>query len=283
MRRFFPLVICVMILLMLVLVSAVADEGKEEGLKSLPASLDNLFPPKAEGPVFLLRMFGMSAPFTGILVDLMEGDIKNVQADYQAFKAEYESVSKLVPEWTHDFPPEPVEELGAALKTGDQKKIMAAFGKVGKVCHDCHHEYMIKVQQKYHWKDLGAVKVKHPFTQQEMKYTDFMHFLSSSLTGIQHNLQQGQKENAQKQYQGFKAAFAVLRDSCEQCHEDKKRNTERKYYVDQNIQALVDKLGQALNAAQIDPKEIAGLAGQIGHENCFKCHLVHLPAAMAQD
>ncbi len=283
MRRFFPLVICVMILLMLVLVSAVADEGKEKGLKSLPASLDNLFPPKAEGPVFLGRMFGMSAPFTGILVDLMEGDIKNVQADYQAFKAEYESVSKLVPEWTKLFPPEPVRELGAALKTGDQGKIMAAYGKVGKVCADCHHKYMIKVQQKYHWKNFKAVKVKHPFTQQETKYTDFMHILSGSLTGIQVNLQQGQKENAIKQYQGFKASFAVLRDSCEQCHEDKKRNTERKYYVDQNIQALVDKLGQALNAAQIDPKEIAGLAGQIGHESCFKCHLVHLPAAMAQD
>ena len=282
MRRFFSLVICVMVMFVLVPVSAVADEGKEEGLKSLPASLDNLFPPKAEGPVFLMRMFGMSAPFTGILVDLMEGDIQNVQADYLAFKTQYESVSKLVPEWTKYYPSEPVGELGAALKTGDQGKIMAAFGKVGKVCADCHHKNMIKVQQKYHWKDFKAVKVKHPFTQQETKYTDFMHILSASLTGIQHNLQQGQKENAIKQYQGFKASFAVLRDSCEQCHEDKKRNTERKYYVDQNVQALVDKLGQALNAAKTDPKEIAGLAGQIGQESCFKCHLVHLPAAMAQ-
>lgn len=278
MRRFFSLVICVVIVVMLFLVSAVADEGKEEGLKSLPASLDNLFPPKAKGPVFLGRMFGMSTPFTGILVDLMEGDIKNVQADYQAFKAQYDAVSKLVPEWTKLYPSEPVEELGAALKTGDQGKIMAAFGKVGKVCADCHHKYMIKVQQKYHWKNFKAVKVKHPFTQQETKYTDFMHILSASLTGIQINLQQGQKENAIKQYQGFKASFAVLRDSCEQCHED-----ERKYFVDQDVQALVDKLGQALNAAQIDPKEIAGLAGRIGQESCFKCHLVHLPAAMAQD
>ncbi len=89
----------------------------------LPVSLDNLYPPKAEQPVYLSRMLGMSTPFTAIIVDLFENDAPNAMADYEKFKAEYYEVSQLVPEWQAMFPMAPVEELGAALETGDQGRV----------------------------------------------------------------------------------------------------------------------------------------------------------------
>ncbi len=104
MRKLFFLLIGTFVIVIGALVSTSANDSKTEESHQLPSSLDALFPPKAQGPIYLNRMFGLSTPFTGIIVDLLEGDIKNVQADFEMFKKQYEEVSNLVPEWKHDFP-----------------------------------------------------------------------------------------------------------------------------------------------------------------------------------
>ncbi len=282
MRKLFILFICTFAILIGALLSTSANESKTEESHRLPSSLDALFPPKAQGPIYLERMFGLATPFTGIVVDLLEGDIKNVQADFEMFKKQYEEVSNLVPEWKHDYPQDPVTNLGVALKSGDRVKIMEAHGKVGKVCHECHKEYMTKTYYKYHWKDVETIKVKDPLSKEEVKYSTFMHYISANFTGIGLDLQQGQKENALKQFQGFKARFGTMKETCQECHDDKEKKTERKYYVDESVMALIDKLGQILNAPVTDPKTLENLMQGIGGESCFKCHLVHVPAALAK-
>lgn len=282
MRKWFIFFVCIFAILVGVLVSTSANDSKTEESHQLPSSLDALFPPKAQEPIYLNRMFGLSTPFTGIIVDLLEGDIKNVQADFEMFKKQYEEVSNLVPEWKHDFPQEPVTNLGAALKSGDRGKIMEAYGKVGKVCHECHVEYMTKTYFKYHWKDFETIKVQDPLSKEEVTYSTFMQYISANLTGIGLDLQQGQKENALKQFQGFKARFGAMKEVCQECHDDKEKKTERKYYVDESVMTLIDKLGQALNAPTIDSKVLGNLMQEIGGESCFKCHLVHVPAALAK-
>jgi cytochrome c556 len=222
-------------------------------------------------------MHGLGTPFVGILVDLFENDPQNAKANFEKFKAQYVKVSKLVPEWEKDYPMDPVEELGAALKTGDQGKVMAAYEKVGKVCLDCHIVNMLKVQQKYHWGDFNAIRVKDPLTNEEVNFARLMQYLDSNFVGIGVDLEEGQIENAQKQFQGFNARFQALKETCWNCHD-----TERKYYIDESIQALVDKLGQALSGSPIDPNVVKKLSMGIGMENCFKCHLVHSPAALTK-
>jgi len=59
----------------------------------LPASLDNFFPPKAEQPIYLLRMLGMAKPLSGIMADLSENDFANVMANFEQFKTQYSEVS----------------------------------------------------------------------------------------------------------------------------------------------------------------------------------------------
>ncbi len=282
MRKLFILFICTFAILIGALLSTSANDSKNEESHQLPSSLDALFPPKAKGPIFLKRMFGLATPFTGIVVDLHEGDIENVQADFEMFKKQYEEVSNLVPEWKHDYPLDPVTNLGVALKSGDRAKIMAAHGKVGKVCHECHKEYMTQTYYKYHWKDVETIKVKDPLSKEEVKYSTFMHYISANFTGIRVDLQQGQKENALKQFQGFKARFETMKETCQECHDDKEKKTERKYYVDESVMALIDKLGQILNAPTTDSKALGNLMQGIGGESCFKCHLVHVPAALAK-
>lgn len=242
---------------------------------ALPATLENLYPPKAKAPVYLMKMIELAHAFEAVMVDLFEKDQANLKADLDRFKAAYVATSKLVPEWQHKFTQEPLQAFEAALGSGDQQKVMGAVGQLSGVCESCHVANMAPVQFRFHWRDIAAIKVTDPITKQELPFKQFKHMLSAALTGISVNLRQGQQEAAEKSYQAFKARFGALAGTCSECHD-----TDRRYYVDDDMQKIVDELGQAM--ANPDPKTMMQLGQRIGRDSCFKCHLVHVPAAMSK-
>jgi cytochrome c556 len=244
---------------------------------SPPRSLDAFFPPKAEQPIYLFRKLGLGSFFAGIVADLFENDPQNAKTNFETFKAQYVEISKLVPEWEKDFRIGPVEELGAALETGDRGKIMTAYERVGNLCRDCHIANMIKAHQKYHWGDFSAITVTDPLTKEQIDFLQLMRYLDVNYFAIGLDVAQGQKGNAQKQFQGFNTRFQTLKETCGNCH-----NSERKYYIDEDVQAMIDQLGRTLRESPIDPKKVGTLIQEIGMESCFKCHLVHFPAAFAK-
>jgi cytochrome c556 len=223
-------------------------------------------------------MLGMAASMSGIIVDLMEKEPQNAIANFEKFKAQYQDVSKLVPEWTKEYPVGPVEDLARALKTGKQEAVMQAFEQVDGVCTKCHLENMVRVQHKYHWGNFYAIKTKDPVTQEGVDGQKLMQYLDSSLTGISVDLAEGQKENARKQLQAFKMRFQTLKTVCEECH----GADPRKYYVDESVQAMISGLEQTMSSPSPDSQKANSLIQGIGMESCFKCHLVHIPAAFAQ-
>ena len=248
-----------------------------EMIAPLPASLDKLYPPEAEAPVLLFEMFKLSEPMAGIGIDLFENDFENALAHYENFKAQFIAISKLVPEWEDKFDIASVVELGNAMDSQDQEKIMHAFEGIAKVCHDCHMNYMSQVQLKYHWEDFGEIVAVDPFTKDVLPYTMFKHNLSTAFSGIGINLQEGQIENARKNFEAFNSQFQVLKDVCGDCHQ-----SDRKYYVDEGIQAMIDKLGETLQASEVDMEMVGNLSQGIGMESCFQCHLVHMAAPSAK-
>jgi len=278
MRRSVLLLVGVGMVIGLVFITAYAEEKVPKAAAvRLPASLDSFYPPKAQQPVHLLRMFSLGGLFSGIASDLAESDIQDARDVFEKFKKEYVEISKLVPEWKKAYPMGPVEDLGMALKLGDRGKVMPAFGKVGAVCHDCHVKYMPMTHQRYHWGDFSAIKVKDPLSNEEVPLTRLKQYLDSNFAGIGLNLERGQKEKARKQVQGFSARFQALKTTCGRCH-----TGEIKYYVDEGVQGLIEKLGQAIENPSTDPKTAVELIQRIGMESCFKCHLVHVPAALAK-
>ena len=251
----------------------------KERLAPPPSSLDAFYPPKTEMPVYQMKMMEMAVPMSGILVNLFENDMDNVMPSFEGFKTLYGEMAKLVPEWTHLYPAAPVEELGNALKSKDQGKVMAAFEKIGQVCHDCHVATMVKVQQKYHWLDFNDVKIADPLTKESVNFPQLMQNFDMNFVGIMVDLQEGQIENAVKHFEGFNTRFQTLKDTCGDCH----GTSERKYFVDEKIQGMIDTLGQTLkNPATLNPEQLKGLMMGIGMESCGKCHLVHVPAAYAK-
>jgi hypothetical protein len=248
----------------------------------LPASLDALFPPSAPQPIFLQKMIALTTAMSGILADVFENDVPNAVESLPSFKAMYLDVSQLVPEWRTMFPLEPFDAFESALKNlgrdKDPGKVMEASGNLGRVCTDCHARYMVKVQQKFHWRDFAEIAVKDPMSGQQVDFVRLMQTLGVAFTGPLTDMRQGQPENAQKQFQGFLAEFQALTETCEQCH----GRDERKYFVDAEAQGLIKAYGQAIRTRPPDMNKAEAAMMDVGNEICFKCHLVHVPAALSK-
>ncbi len=253
--------------------------GKEihPAASHLPASLDGLYPPAADGPVYLFRMIGLGDSFAGIVVDLFENDHDNVKAGFENFRTQYAEVSHLVPEWEGYYPMGPVADLENAISTGDRGKVMAAYQEVGKTCEACHIPYMTKVQHKYHWGNFQEIRIADPLTKEKVTFQQLMQFLDGNFVGIGLDVRQNQVENARGQLQAFRARFGALEGTCMECHD-----TERYYFVDETVTGMIDKLDQALVASPVDLKAVERLSQGIGMESCHKCHLVHGPAGLSQ-
>ncbi|MBI4187798.1 MAG: hypothetical protein HY529_01175 [Chloroflexi bacterium] len=243
-----------------------------------PASLNKLFPPQSPTPVFLLGMFDLAMPFEGIGVDLGEGDIAGAKANFDAFKKQYIKMSDMVPEWKDKFPMAPVNTLEQALASGDPAKVGPAMGGVGKVCGDCHAINLVKVEQKYHWPSFDNVKLTDPVTKASQSFGDYMIGLDGAFVGAAIDLQEGQLDNARKNYDAFSARFQTLSTACAACH-----TTARAYFVDPTSQSMVEQLGKALKSTPPDGKAVGDLMQGIGNEICMKCHFVHLPAQTTKD
>jgi hypothetical protein len=243
----------------------------------LPASLNDLYPPRAKQPVYLFRMYDISESLAGIVADLFENDFENAESNYENFKTKYVELSRLVPEWTEYFPLAPVEKLSADSKTNDPDKVMPAVEQVGEICNECHFAYMPQVQHKFHWRNFQSITMTDPLTNETVSFSRIMQYLDTNLTGIKVDLIQGQIENARKQHQAFQARFQAFSELCMDCHD-----SERHYYTDESVNETIQRLGEALKADNIEPELVGRYSQEIGTESCFKCHLVHVPAAATQ-
>lgn len=243
----------------------------------LPESLDAYYPPTTDRPVYLFKMLSLETSFSGIIVDLMEGDLDGAVESFWDFQRRYREMAGMIPEWQGRFPQEKVQELGAALVAGDRGLAANAFESAGEICHGCHLEAMVPVQQKYHWGDFTALEVWDPLSGKATGFRQFKQVLSTNLAGITVDLRQGQIANARKQFEGFRARFEALRDTCRTCHEKESR-----HFVDSELQKTVEELGKTLQSQTVVADQAAALIQEIGRESCSKCHLVHLPAAFAR-
>jgi len=243
----------------------------------LPTALDSLYPPAAPLPVYLIKMHELATPMSAIASNVMEGDLANARAQFTTFRQKYAEISVLVPEWSAKFAKEPVDHLAAVLEAGTPDKIMPAIGAIGAICADCHHSFMAAAQHRYHWDDFARINVGDPLSGQDMPFAKFMMAIESDMSGIGIDAQEGQIEQAQSHAKGLKARMSALRDACTACHE-----TERHYYVDASVFTALDSVSAAIAATPPRMQRVQESLVFVGQESCFKCHLVHIPAAYSK-
>ena len=265
----------VTIVVLSVAATAIGEQPHGSTPEKLPASLDAYYPPQADEPVWLGEMMQFFATLDGIVVDQLQGDAAGVQANYEAFRAQYEKVSGMVPEWQDRFPMEPVEALGAAVASGETPAVMGAVDAVGAVCHNCHLQAMPQAHFRYTWADFADVEGLDPLTGETVPFAILMRYMGANFIGITNDLRQGQAENAAMQLEAFKARFQAVVGTCGACHD-----SDRRYFVDTDIDALLDDIGNAVSSSDLAAAEKAVQA--LGAESCRKCHLVHIPAAYSK-
>lgn len=267
-----------LILVLAVCTGAGSLFGAEESgpALTLPASLDAQYPPVAGQPLFLFKMIELETSFSGIAVDLQEGDLEGARSSFRDFERLYRETSELVPEWRGEYPEKPVRDLGEAVTSGDRDRAMGAIAVVGEGCHRCHGKTMVPVQQKYRWGNFGGLAVRDPLRETSVEYPLFKRFLAANLAGITINLRQGQIDNARRQFQEFRSRFLSLANTCGGCHE-----RESRAFVDREVLEEVEALAGEFRGDRVAPEAVAARVRNIGKESCSKCHLVHVPAAMA--
>ncbi len=235
--------------------SASVDSDTLATLKAIagppPASLDQYFPPTAQAPVYLIEMFNVAGPFGAIGGALQGQDMAGVKANFAAFQTLYTKMSTMVPEWTSRFKMDTVTALGKAIDSGNPAQIGPAMAAVGQVCADCHLLYLVKTQQKYHWRDFDTIRLTDPVSGRELAWVEYKTAMAGSYEGMLGALQAGKVDQARQTFQSFRSQFDTMAaDGCKQCHADpvSKQEIPRKYYVDADSKALIAQIGTALAA-----------------------------------
>ena len=244
----------------------------------LPASLNALYPPVTEVPVFLFKMIEMANSLNATGINFFEADYENMQGSFNRFKTVYTEFNSLVPEWKDNFSLKEVDELELALKSKEMEKVGLAFENLGKVCHTCHATNMTRVQHKFEWGNFSDISVSDPVNGKENSFSELMHFMTISYDGITTDLIEGQLEYSRKHFTDFNSRFEAMSETCIVCHD-----SERKYYVDDNVKYMIKAIGEELGKEKPEIEKIKDLTNGIGFESCYKCHLVHTPAAFSQN
>jgi cytochrome c553 len=237
---------------------------------SLPDSLDKSFQtqkPEVPGNEWLGEMFTLSGTFEGIATNLQEGDMVNATVSYNVFASEYKNVSKKVPEWNGYFDMTTVNKLGKDLKSN----VSAAFqdiGTIGATCSRCHEDRQPQVWAKYYWRDFDTVNVSTD--SGNLSWTPAMFALAGAFDGIGVNAAKGNQTATNSSFNQFNALYTDVKNACSNCHD-----TPRYYYVSDDVFTKINQMGQNITAGNLEAAQEN--QQELGIQ-CYKCHVLHMPA-----
>jgi hypothetical protein len=259
--------------------STSAGNGSHKGktLTPLPSSLDQYYP-SGGPPILLIKMMDMVDPFDDISVNLQENDLVNAKNSFHKFSNEYDNISKMVPEWSGYFDKGLVADIGSDIDTGNVPKAFEDMGKIGETCDKCHRDVKPQVWAKYYWKDFDGINVTtvNPNEPIASWHDAMAKYLAPSFEGMITNLREGKRDAANQSFENFRTMLLNFKHACSDCH-----TTERKYFVSDDIMAMVNQTGD-----QVKSGNITGVEQNvqiIGMESCYQCHVLHQPAQMMKD
>jgi len=284
--------ICVLVLLMFLVGVAFAEEQEHASIKAgvkaietravdaiyrlllkmtLPPSLDQYYigsTPEVPGNEYLGEMFKLGGMMQGIAVNMQDGDFTNAKNSFNAFSAQYNSVSNMVPEWKKYYDKKLVTEIGKDIDDHDVPKTFADLGKLGEnVCAKCHRNSKPQVWVKYYWRDFRTVNISTPegnmpWPEAKTKY------VVSTFDGATIELAEGHRDEANQSVELFKLMYTInVKNACSSCH-----TTPRYYFVSDDVIALVNQYEEKIKAGDLAGAQ--NLQGQIG-EQCMRCHITH--------
>jgi len=250
------------------------DNSKSKN-QELPQSLAQYYETKPS--LYLIKMFELSESMVGITVNIQQGDMENASKYSNEFSQNYEHSAEMVPEWQEYYDLDAVDKIGTALEINNIPGVFDAMGEVGATCTGCHVENNPAVWNKYNWNDFRDLKMNTPQGPQQWVYAKNMYLLAG-YDGIGINIKQGNPSAANQSFYLFKTMFYNMSDTCKSCH-----TSEPRYYVSEDVQTMIDEMGEKINAGDSANLSAAdGIRQGIGME-CYRCHVLHMPAQYAKE
>lgn len=253
----------------------ISEEVSTPKYQELPGSLAQYYETKPSP--YLINMFELSESMVGITVNIQQGDMENASEYYNQFSQNYDHSAGMVPEWQGYYNLDAVDEIGTALETDNISAVFEAIGKVGASCTGCHIENNPAVWNKYNWNDFRDLKMDTPQGPLQWIHAKNM-FLLTGYDGIGINIKQGNPSSANQSFSLFKSMFDNMSETCTSCH-----TSERRYYVSEDVQTMIDEMGDKIKAGDSTNMSAAdGIRQGIGME-CYGCHVLHMPAQYAKE
>jgi cytochrome c556 len=243
---------------------------------SLPDSLDIYFQkqkPEVPGNEYLGEMFTEAGAFEGIVTNLKQGDMANATVSYNVFANEYKNTSMKIPEWKEYFDIKAVDKLGSDLNASNVSAAFKDIGTIGSSCGKCHADRQPQVWAKYYWRNFDTVNVST--SHGNLSWAPAMSALAEAFDGIGANAAKGNQTETNKSFNHFKALYKDVKTACKNCHD-----TPRYYYVSKDVFTKIKQMGQNITAGNLQ----AAQANQqeLGIQ-CYKCHVLHMPAQDMKD
>ncbi|CAG0962057.1 hypothetical protein METP3_00891 [Methanosarcinales archaeon] len=256
----------------------IQDVGEFENLyqmfmrKSLPESLDKFYTnssPEIPSSEWVVQMFILAGAFDGMVANIQENDVNNANVSYEAFANEYKNISKKVPEWKGYFDIATVDKLGEDLKTNNPAETFKDIGTIAATCEKCMGDRRAQVWAKYYWRDFDTVEVNG------MEWKDAMITLAGSFGGIGANAAEGQQNETNNSFNQFNALYKDFKDACSNCHD-----TPRYYYVSDDVFTRIDQMGNDIITGDLQGAQ--AVQQELGIQ-CYRCHVLHMPAEDMKD
>ncbi len=248
-------------------------------IKKPPESLKKYYPPESQKFEFLSNMYKMSTAFTGINLNINEGDWEKALRWAKELRDTYIKTSKMVPEWKDYFKPELANELVKAVESKNIDRVIQASRNLGRTCAKCHQDNQLSVMIYYHFPDFDAVKIEDPVDFMEYDTGEFMKKLSNSLKALKVFLSQGDVEKAQEHGMNFIERARQLRTMCSKCHTNK---LSEEVLVGKEYEGHLNRIEELLSAEKPNTEEIFKSLRFIGM-TCSKCHNVHMIPQMFKE
>ncbi len=266
------------IAVLLAMTASAVFASEEIVLKKPPESLGKYYPPKSKNFEFLMNMYDMSTSFTGINLNINEGDWKNALRWAKNLRDKYKETAKMVPEWKDYFKPKLADDLVKAVESKDVNRVIKASQKLGQSCRKCHQDNELVVKLVYHYPRFDNVKIEDPVDFMEYPTLKYMKTMTKSLKALKIYLAQGNMERAQEEGTNFIERARQLRSMCSKCHTNK---LSEDLVVGKEYEASLDKLENLLSSGKVNKDEIFKTLGSISM-SCSKCHNIHIIPAMVQ-
>lgn len=261
----------------LLCVSTFALAGSTVKLKIPPKELDKYYPPNSEQLVFLYNMYGLSIAFTGIFVNIKEGDWDNAKKWAIELKEGYLKIGQMVPKWDKGLRKKEIEALVKAVEEKNTSKVQKYAQIIGKTCSGCHARYQLPAKIKYHYPSFDLVSLEDPVSGMEYNIHDYMKKMTNDYKLTKIYTTEGDFKKASKSAKNFAKRFMAISQSCSECHTNK---IVEDVYFGKHTQENIRKLKKAVMAK--DSKTVFKTLGKIGGI-CYKCHNVHEIPAMLKE